>query len=169
MKKLILLLLFIPLVSFGQTKKIDELRTIWLNEMFEYDVTIKDIDWSETFTPYYTSRHNLPKLIKSFEEGFSETLTRIGLNISDYYFSSDKRFSRGRYWIEYDAWEKFMIIDSKNNNEVVGIINFYRKASSYKNYKKEFDKYNKKNKVDKIRIKSNFSFIWEEVLKRYRK
>ena len=54
---MLIILLFISFNSLGQTNEIDELRQIWIDEMFEFDdIIIKDIDWSETFVPYYWNR-----------------------------------------------------------------------------------------------------------------
>ena len=52
MKKLSIILFFVSFNSLSQTKEIDELRQIWLDETWEYDVKLDDnIDWDAVFVP----------------------------------------------------------------------------------------------------------------------
>jgi|TARA_B110000003_G_scaffold12278_1_gene12338 hypothetical protein len=183
MKKLLLLLLFIPLVSFGQTKEIDQLRKIWIDDLFEFDdIVIKDIDWNETFVPYLKNRENRSKVfIDLIEDGTIVLLNRIGLQTGTYTTQtqakdannremtlSHSRIGRGRYWIDINNSTPmtYKIIDSKNNFEIVGVVRL-TKTNNFKKYDKAYSKYVKKNKIDKRRRKGPATYVWEEILKRY--
>ena len=179
--------------SFSQTKEIDELRQIWLDEMFEFgDIVIKDIDWSATFVPYSITRtirrpdgnggYRAPESVyEQYESSFIRLLENLNLQTGSYTRESQvkdgnnremtlskSRIARGRYWIDFGKGET-KIIDSKNNFETVGSYSFNDRINSYKNYDKAYDKYIKKNKIDKRRKKNARTIIWEEILKRYRK
>ena len=192
MKKWILLLLFVPIICFGQTREIDKLKAIWIDEMIEFgDIVIQDIDWTATFVPYcldrelnYTNREKI----------FSATLTKLGIQTADYYSKkiakdannremvlSSNRIARGRYWIDFSCeglnlynglfctnWF-YNITDSKNNFETVGSIRFAPKVKAYKEYEKAYKKYIKKRNIDKRRAKEVTEVLFEEILKRYSK
>jgi len=187
---LITLALLVSFSSIGQTAGIDKLKAIWIDEMIEFgDISIKNIDWTATFVPYYTIRVNpyngLAIPYKKFESNLSMILGKLDLQMGDYYTKktakdannremtlSTNRIARGRYWIDFEgagyaSYINLTITDSKNNFVTVGTIRFDKKVEAYKNYDKTYSKYIKKRKIDKRRAKGGEQVLFEEILKRY--
>ena len=180
--RILIILLLITFNSFGQTKELDELKKIWIDDMLEFgDIVIKDINWNETFVPYYKNRaanqygkYNYPV----YENRLTQILEKVGVQTGDYYTSEDnKRIARGRYWIEFSNYTyissingplNLTITDSKNNFKTVGTI-YATNTNAWKNFDKAYDKYFKKNKIDKRRKLSDMQIVFEEILKRYRR
>jgi hypothetical protein len=183
MKKLFILLLipFLSFQSFSQTDEVDRLKAIWINEMIEFgDISIKNIDWDATFVPYWTGIRN--SYATSNERRFREILNKLGLRVLTYNTKtqakdannremtlSKVRTTKARYWIDFTYGWSYTIQDRLSANETVGTIVFNDKVKAYKNYEKAYNKYIKKNKIDKRRAKSRSYVLWEEILKRYNK
>jgi len=196
MKKLTLLL-FISFNSFSQTQEIDELKKIWIDDLFEYGVIIKDIDWNATFVPYFlnrtTNRHTGKPVYPENEARLTRLLEGVGLQTGDYTTKSQvkdannremtlsrSRIARGRYWVDFDSGTSICgicgplnvtIIDSKDNFKTVGSI-YASNTQPWKNFDKASDKYfkdyNKKNKTGRKRFQeSEMNIIFKEILKRY--
>jgi len=196
MKKLLILLLipFLSFQSFSQTDEVDRLKKIWIDEMIEFgDISIKNIDWNAVFVPYYLERRinkNTNKYpYKTIELDVERFLTAIGIQTGTYYRKktakdtnnremtlSTNRIARGRYWVDmeglfngiYPAGFVYNITDSKNNFITVGNIKIDTRTETYKSWKKARNKYIKKRKIDKRRVKSYSQVVWEEILKRYK-
>tara|TARA_Y100001958_G_scaffold82923_1_gene56166 strand:+ start:234 stop:797 length:564 start_codon:yes stop_codon:yes gene_type:complete len=185
--RLLIILFFISFSSFSQTKEIDELRQIWLDEVFEYDeVIIKDgIDWSESFTPYVLNSRDVPSAAANAERRWERFLSKLELKTGTYSFqkdvkdtnnremavSSTARIATGRYFIDLEITlfrDKFYIYDTYNNNDLVGSSEGFSYSKSYLAYSKAYNKYFRKNKIDRRKKESDYYVIWEEILKRYR-
>ena len=187
--RILIILLFISFSSFGQTNEIDELRQIWIDEMFEFDdIIIKDIDWSETFVPYYWDRTFNPSTGYSRYVGkemqLKTYLEKAGLQTGVYSIKqqakdatnreitlSNSREAQGRYFVDFDLTSyniDLTIVDTKDNNKTVGKI-YYTKTAAFKNFDKATNKYIRKNELDYRRKLPPIQIILEEVLKRYKK
>ena len=167
----LIILLFISFSGFSQTKELDELKRIWINESFELGfIKINNgIDWDANFVPYSINRENAIKE----ENYYTKLLTKIGLKTGTYNISSSTRSGTGRYWIDIERqpFYSFIIYDTYNNNETVAYLDksaFYTK-SFHLFYNKAYFKYLKKNKVDPLKRMNPSDIIWGEILKRYRR
>jgi hypothetical protein len=191
MKKLFIILFFVSFNSLSQTKEIDELRQIWLDETWEYDVKLDDnIDWDAVFVPRIVMKnpYNPGTYLhrdwdpKSYENAVSTLLSDAGgLKVGRYYEekvvkdatnremslkNTIKTYGDERYWVEIIGFSRFRILDRQNDNQLVGSIFNSIRVDSYKNYNKAYDKYIKKNKLDKRRKRGNSTVFWEDFKKR---
>ena len=193
MRKLIILL-FISFSSFSQTKEIDELRQIWLDETWEFDIKLDEgIDWDAVFVPRIVMKnpYNPGTYLhrdwdpKSVENGVSTNLADFGgLKVGSYYTekvvkdatnremslkNTIRTYGDERYWVQIIGFGRYRILDRQNDNQLVGSIFIRTRVDSFKNYNKAYDKYIKKNKLDKRRKKNSYHLFWEDFAKRINK
>ena len=174
--RILITLLLVTFNSFGQTKELDELKKIWVDDMLDFgEIVLKEVNFNETFVPYKTNSRDYAT---NWENNVIQILNKVGIQTGTYYSKrtakdgnnremtlSSNRIARGRYWIDFSNYEQYTIKDSNRDFLIVGTINL-NKSKTKDNFFKEYDKYFKKNKLDKRRKKQALQIVLEDLLKR---
>lgn len=130
MKKLLFLLLFIPLISyqgFSQSKKV-------LKKIKKIEIINRGLNFNGTFVPRANpSRSNATEVgsfhIPTIESNFTTAMFAVGLDTGDYYFKENTIFYKGDYAVQIytkgamgGTIEKIIIEDCNNNFKPLAII-----------------------------------------------
>jgi len=136
MKKLLLLLLIVPVIGLSQyTKK--ELKKL---DKMELKIVNRGLDLNSTFVVY--SEESSQQLIDLVEDSWETAMFSKGLDVGDYYEESQVKDTNnremalsnsitfnGRYVFDTSTRGQIKIQDLENNNKLVAYITYKRDLS----------------------------------------
>ena len=125
MKKLLLLFLLIPVISFSQYSK-RELKKL---KKMELKIVNRGLDLDATFVPYSYGTYKSGDSWNN-ESDWADAMFTLGLEVGDYSSSKNTVTFNGRYVFDakdYGNWTGVIKIqDLNNNNKIVATISYRR-------------------------------------------
>jgi len=140
MKKIILILFLLPLVTLSQSKKELKNQKKELKKL-ELKITNRGLNLQDVFVPYYIATGNRKGDANVVISNWSEALLESGLNVGTYHTQKEVKDAenremeltvtnviKGRYIFE-SSYGKIAIKDTKKDNQLVASIRYKENSS----------------------------------------